>query len=193
MQGLCVWEFSPYLWLAHRSSSSSAWASSKCKSSLGREVPQSQWASGNLSYRLKVKQTQKPKLLLDFTLQPRVFFFLFSCMNPNRCKYKWSKAHRSDIFSRTDRRTKKCPSVCPGKNVCFFDKQTDGRQCLVTPRSCYVSVLLRHPNVVIVIAPPSGQCENAVWAIGPKLLTLYQSLDLNVVIVIAPPSGQCEN
>ena len=48
-------------------------------------------------------------------------------------------------------------------------------------------------NVVIVIAPPSGQCENAVWAIGPKLLTLYQSLDLNVVIVIAPPSGLCEN
>ena len=46
---------------------------------------------------------------------------------------------------------------------------------------------------VIVIVPPSGQCGNAFWAIGPKLHTLHQSLDLNAVIVIAPPTGQCEN
>ena len=44
-------------------------------------------------------------------------------------------------------------------------------------KSCYVTVFLL--NVVIVIAPPTGQCENEEWPIGPKILSHDQRPDLN--------------
>ena len=119
------------------------------------------------------------------------FFVRLSVRQKKKKKKKKIQDRQTDIFSSV------CLSVKKKKKN---SGQTDGHffVCfdIVTSRSCYVAILLRHPNVVIVIAPPTGQCENEEWPIGPKILSHYQRPDLNrchIIIKSVPLSKSSQS